>query len=380
MARSVALSTVFVFASLTCAILRVECQPKVNPLVVQQELLWESKQYTYRIPVIAQTPGSALIAIAEGRKYNSGDTGSKVVEIRRSTDLGSVWSPAVTLLTDGQFKLGVNLGSVIVDNVTGVIFLWFEHCLESQHYCERSAPYLMNSTDDGLTWNKPRNMTGVVGGATKFVTGPGLGIQKKLPPYKGRLITCGHGDHLSDGVFCVVSDDSGTTWRMAGSVKSIPFGRKKVDGDFNPNESQLVELPDGSLMVNMRNQLHYHCRCRVVMRSRDGGETFPLDDLYMDDTLVDSGVHASMLYHRGVLFFANPASSTKREDFKLRWSLNNGTTWPGLKTLWTESAGYSCMTVHDSVDGAFLLILYEKGRSSEYQWIEMMKLSIYGDL
>ncbi|CAH1272037.1 NEU1 [Branchiostoma lanceolatum] len=380
MARSVGWSAVFVCVSVLCAIRGVESQPKVNPLVVEQQLLWESKRYTYRIPIIAQTPGGALIAIAEGRKYNSGDTGSKVVEIKRSTDKGSVWSSSVTILTDTQFKQGVNLGSVIVNRATRVIFLWFEHCLESQHYCERSTPYLMNSTDDGLTWNKPRNMSSVVGGAKKFVTGPGLGIQKKLAPYKGRLITCGHGDHLSDGVFCVVSDDNGTTWHAAGSMKSIPFGRKKVDGDFNPDESQLVELPDGSLMVNMRNQLHYHCRCRVVMRSTDGGETFPLEQLYLDDTLVDSGVHASMLYHRDVLFFANPASSTTREDFKLRWSHDNGTTWPGLKTLWTESAGYSCMTVHDSVDGAFIFILYEKGTSTDYQWIEMIKLSIYGGL
>ncbi|XP_019643303.1 PREDICTED: sialidase-1-like [Branchiostoma belcheri] len=374
-------STVLVCVSVMCAILGVvDSQPKVNPLVVSQQFLWESKRYTYRIPVITQTPGGALIALAEGRKYNSGDTGSKVVEIRRSTNLGSTWSPPVTILTDTQFKKGVNLGTVIVSNDTGVIFMWFEHCMDEQHACDRSTPFLMNSTDDGLTWNKPRDMSGVVGGAKKFVTGPGLGIQKKLLPYKGRLITCGHGDHLSDGVFCVVSDDNGASWRMAGEMQSIPFGRKKLDGDFNPDESQIVELPDGSLMVNMRNQLHYHCRCRAVMRSTDGGETFPLRQLYMDDTLVDSAVQASMLFHRGVLFFANPASPTTREDFKLRWSLDNGTTWPGLKTLWTKSAGYSCMTVHDSVDGAFLFILYEKGTTSDYQWIEVMKLSIYGHL
>lgn len=67
-------------------------------------------------------------------------------------------------------------------------------------------------------------------------------------------------------------------------------------------------MPDGSIMVNVRNQNNYHCRCRVVVRSHDGGETLPIDDLYFDYTLVDPAVAAGALQKDGVLYFTNPAS------------------------------------------------------------------------
>ena len=80
-------------------------------------------------------------------------------------------------------------------------------------------------------------------------------MQKKQPPHIGRLIACGHTEPLSvDGVFCLFSDDSGDSWILGESVLGIPFGQKKVDGDYLPDEATTVELPNGDLMVNARNQ------------------------------------------------------------------------------------------------------------------------------
>lgn len=66
-------------------------------------------------------------------------------------------------------------------------------------------------------------------------------------------------------------------------------------------------MPDGSIMINVRNQNSYHCRCRIVARSFDGGATLPMDQLYFDDTLVDPAVAAGALQKDGVLYFTNPA-------------------------------------------------------------------------
>ena len=92
-------------------------------------------------------------------------------------------------------------------------------------------------------------------GAFQYRGGPSLGVQKKHPPHIGRLIACGHTEPLSvDGIFCLFSDDSGDSWILGEPVLGIPFGQKKVDGDYLPDEATTVELPNGDLMVNARNQ------------------------------------------------------------------------------------------------------------------------------
>lgn len=74
-----------------------------------------------------------------------------------------------------------------------------------------------------------------------------------------------------------------------------------------------MELQDGSIMINVRNQNNYHCRCRMVVRSLDGGETLPVEELRFDQMLVDPVVAAGALQKEDVLYFSNPANSQKSE-------------------------------------------------------------------
>ena len=72
------------------------------------------------------------------------------------------------------------------------------------------------------------------------------------------------------------SDDGGKSYSTAQHV--LP----------GMDESVLVELGDGSLMANMRNNHLNSCDCRAVTVSRDGSKTF--QNITYDATLI-SPVH-----------------------------------------------------------------------------------------
>lgn len=76
---------------------------------------------------------------------------------------------------------------------------------------------------------------------------------------------------------------------------------------------QPIELTDGTIAINVRNQNRYHCQCRIVVHSYDGGLTLPLEGLIFDEALVDPVVAAGALQKEGVIYFTNPCNEEKSE-------------------------------------------------------------------
>ncbi|XP_058476070.1 sialidase-1 [Solea solea] len=357
---------------------------EIDPLVYDEQLLWvggtQGQVNTYRIPLLTFTHKGSLLAFAEARKFSAADTGAKFIALRRSTDKGATWSPTSFIVDDGKNPDGLNLGSVVVDEEEGLVIVIYSICFHLYH-CSPASTMLVESRDDGLSWSLPRNLS-VQLGAKAFMAGPGFGIQKRYSPAKGRLVVCGHGTIEGDGVFCILSDDHGRNWYNGAALKSIPYNQKKKPLDFNPDEPQLVEMLDGSIIVNARNQNDYHCRCRVVVRSHDGGLTLPIDDLFFDDTLVDPAVAAGILQKEGVLYFTNPFNATHRVNLTLKWSLTNGTSWEKKSVqIWAGPSGYSSITSLDSGsvdDRKYIYVIYEKGHKDYDETISFAKIHLYG--
>ncbi|XP_033950509.1 sialidase-1 [Pseudochaenichthys georgianus] len=357
---------------------------QIDPLMYEEQLLWVSGSQgevnTFRIPLITFTSKGSLLAFCEGRKASASDTGAKFVAMRRSTDKGATWSPTAFIVDDGLKPDGLNLGSVVVDEEVGSVILVYSICFH-QYQCKPSSTMMLESLDDGLSWSLPKNLS-VQLGMKAFVPGPGFGIQKRHDPAKGRLVVCGHGTLAGDGVFCILSDDHGRNWYNGAQLKSIPYNHNKKALDFNPDECQPIELTDGTIVINIRNENRYHCNCRMVVRSYDGGLTLPIDGLYFDTELVDPTVAAGALQKDGVLFFTNPSSDQHRINLTLRWSLNNGHSWvKQAMQIWAGPSAYSCLTSLKSgsvEDQKFIYVIYEKGYKDYDETISFVKIHLYG--
>jgi sialidase-1 len=264
----------------------------------------------------------------------------------------------------GDAKVTIGNPCPVVDQDTGRIWLPF---------CRNNDDVLVTfSDDDGKTWAKPLEITGSVKEPDWgwYATGPGVGIQLERGEHKGRLvIPCDHREQI-DGKWVVFShvfysDDHGQTWKLGGSV------------DRYTDECQVVELSNGTLMINMRNNWgrdggqQDKDKMRAVATSRDGGATW--ENLCFDQILVEPICQASFLHYPGAqdssedrLLFSNPASTTNRHRLTVRLSHDGGKTWPVAKLLHEDPSAYSCLVVLP--DGS-IGCLYEGGEKQSYEKI-----------
>lgn len=327
--------------------------------------------HTYRIPAIVLTPGGHLVAFAEARRAGQGDTGDIDLVSRRSEDGGRTWSSVALVGDNGPNTFGNPCP--VVDRSTGTIWLLTTHnpgdaperdILAGTSRGTRTV-WVLKSTDDGRTWSAPVEITASVKRPdwTWYATGPGIGVQLR----SGRLVipanhaiagTQVHRAHL------FYSDDHGATWQI---------GAVSVDGT---NESQVVELADGRVLLNSRNHPPRAANFRMVSTSHDGG--LSLSAAAPDPALPEPPAQASLIRHpggtassgAGGLLFSNP-SGPKRSRMTVRVSQDEGRTWPILRVLHEGPAAYSCLVVLP--DGT-IGVLYERGDRTAYERITFARV------
>jgi sialidase-1 len=216
----------------------------------------------YHIPGIVVTAKGSVLAWCEARRQES-DWGDIRILLRRSTDDGLTWSPPESVADvpgprqrhplagkhGGPVDAVTYNNPVLIAAVDGTVHLLF--CVDYARAFHRK------SSDDGVSWSEPVEITAVF---ERFrpaydwkvlATGPNHGIELST----GRLVVpvwlstgTGEGGHRPSVVATIVSDDGGTTWQ-AGEI-AVPCTTEHV----NPSETVAVELSDGRVMLNVRNE------------------------------------------------------------------------------------------------------------------------------
>ncbi len=310
---------------------------------------------TFRIPAICRTANGTLLAFAEGRRSVS-DQASNVIVLRRRLPDSKNWEPIQVVVKDEPASLN---NPCVIATSSGKIWMAYQrypagvlerNALPGFDPAKSCLTFVISCTDDGKTWSAPRDISQVVKHerTESVAAGPGAGIELQNVPHKGRLVfPFNEGIKGQYNVFCVYSDDEGRTWKRGGNP---PKAR-----ELQPNETQIAECADGSILMNCRNQAAGRFRLQTV--SRDQGLTW--EAITPRPDLVDpvcQGAIMSLHDDLNTLVFSNPANAQSRTNGVLRVSRDNGKTWSDGQLIESGSFAYSALC---SLGGGKIGVLYE---------------------
>ena len=250
-------------------------------------------------PVLVTTKQGSVLAFAEER-YGTLDNESYAISLRRSTNGGASWSPISTVVGIPRYSGSILGGpTAVVDSATGTIFLLYVR--------DMTNILVTSSSDDGLTWSTPVDITSNVKVTDTnnpnpaafpntpwglYNVGPGHGIQITTGGYAGRIVIDANywleSDPSQKFSNVIYSDDHGATWHLGGGPNPL-----NPQNAFT-TENSIIQMPDGSLYMVLRD---YPAQgIHAYSRSTDGGMTW--SDVLTDPNLATGLVDASTLASR----------------------------------------------------------------------------------
>ncbi|MGH3654369.1 exo-alpha-sialidase [Glutamicibacter sp.] len=348
-----------------------------------------AQNFFYRIPALAHLGDGVVIAAWDARPGSAADAPNpnSIVQ-RKSTDNGATWG-AMTTIAAGfpgsaeEGKYGYSDPSYVVDEEAGKIFAFFVYSKDQGFHGSTwgnddenrqvISAAVVESSDDGATWSEPRLITDVVKPGDSAVPGAvrstfatsGKGIQLTRGEYAGRLVQQYAADVMqADGsraiqAYSVYSDDHGATWQRG------EFTGKAMD------ENKVVELSDGRLMLNSRD--NSGGGYRKVAISSDGGHSYsavtqdrnlpdPTNNAHITQMFPDAEINSTQAKK---LLYTGANSQASRSNVSARVSCDDGKTWPGLRTI---RRGLSAYSVADALDGGKFGVFYEAGYTDSMQF------------
>ncbi len=314
--------------------------------------------------------------------------------MNRSTDGGQSWEPMKIIMDMGEWggkpqnQNGIGDPAILVDRKTNTI--WVAGVWAHGHPGERnwwaskpgiepeqtSQLMLSKSEDDGLIWSEPINITAMVKDPKWYLLlqGPGKGITMS----DGTLVFPAQykDENQVPHATILYSKNRGKSWKLGTGAKS------------KTTESQVVELSDGSLMLNMRDdrgsgpQGRNGTGARSVAITTDLGRTWT-EHPTSRKALPEPVCNASLIRHsytengmqKNALIFVNPNDRYRRRNMTVKLSFDEGASWPEkYHTLIDEGQGrgYPSLT---SIDENTIGLLYEGSQADlVFQKISLQEL------
>lgn len=300
----------------------------------------------YRIPTIIKTKSGKLLAFCEGRQ-SLFDHGNIDLVMKSSLDDGKTWSKLQVLWNEASNTCGNP--SPVIDEKTGDVIVLAT--------LNNDKVFVLRSKNEGESWETPVDITSSIkeNDWRWYATGPVHAIQLRNNMYKGRIVVpCNHtlasdSRHQSHVIY---SDDNGQTWKKSESISA-----KGTD------ECTVVELNDGSVMLNMRNSDRTFSS-RKVSKSIDGGNTW--SNAAFDSTLIEPICQGSLFRFGDAILFANPMHKSQRKNLTIHTSSNEGKLWIKHQTIHKGKSAYSDLI---NLNNGDILCLYETGKFLPYSGI-----------
>ena len=346
-----------------------------------QHLAGNTATDNYRIPAITTAPNGDLLVSYDERPKDNGNGGSDApnpnhIVQRRSTDGGKTWS-APTYIHQGTEtgkKVGYSDPSYVVDHQTGTIFNFHVKSYDQGWGGSKAGTDPENrsiiqaevstSTDNGWTWTH-RTITADItkdNPWTARFAASGQGIQIQHGAHAGRLVqqyTIRTADGTVQAV-SVYSDDHGKTWQAG-----TPTGT-------GMDENKVVELSDGSLMLNSRAS--DGSGFRKVARSTDGGQTWsePASDKNLPDSVDNAQIirvfpNADPSDPRAKVLLLSHSPNPKpwsRDRGTISMSCDDGASWVTGKVFNEKFVGYTTIAVQS--DGSIGLLSEDASDGASY--------------
>lgn len=358
----------------------------------------------FRIPALGLANDGTVYAAVAGRMRSGDDWGESAIFVKRSTDGGATWEDRARIdveflrLADSGLPPGgmtveealkrkvyvapgaAQPGGKTIDNPTFI----------TDHQRGRTFLLLQLGYRRAFIWDvtsaePPQDITATFDAFRPeypwkvLAMGPGHGIQLD----SGRLLVSvwlsdsSAGDHRPSCVSTIYSDDGGQTWERGAIACAHPE-------PVNPSEAVLIELSDGRIMLNVRDESGLkRRRCLVSANGISGWQ-----DLGARGDLFCPVCHASLIRLPGgkrPLLFVNPDPSADprplwgamlvRKNVTAKLSFDDGETWPIRRVLDDGSwSAYSDLAV--LADGT-ILCLYERGYSEKFvtQSVRLLRFS-----